>query len=85
MAESMPRDAQRVQWRWIVLAAAIGVLLFATTAITQGTCYDSSDPAASYCTSGMTVSAATAPFLWGGYVLLAGFLGHLAVRRRSRR
>lgn len=73
-----------MRWRWVVLATAIGVLLFAATAITQGACYDSSDPAASYCTSGTLLPAAVAPFAWAGYLVLAAFLVHRAARPGRR-
>ncbi len=71
MADSKDRRARRVNGWWIVLVIALGLLAFALTGITQGVCYDSSDPAASYCTSGPVVPAVTVPYFWGGYVLLA--------------
>lgn len=83
MVESTPHDAKRIRWWWIVLAAVIGVLLFAATGITQGACYDSSDPAASYCTSGTMIPATAVPYAWGAYILLAGFLIYLAIRSRA--
>lgn len=67
-----------------MLTAAVGVLLFAATAITQGSCSDSGDPTKSDCTYGPTIPAVAAPYVWGAYLLLAGYLISLAFRRRGR-
>lgn len=83
-ASTTPR-ANGVRWSLILLAAALGIVLLALTAITQGACYDSSDPAASYCVSGPMIPAVAAPYVWIGYAGLAAFLVHRAVRRGTPR
>jgi hypothetical protein len=85
MAEPMTRDAKRVRWSWIVLAAALGALLSALTSITQGACYDSIDPAASYCSFDTIIPAAAAPYVWIAYSVLATVLVYRAIRPRTRR
>ncbi|MDQ1128329.1 hypothetical protein [Microbacterium sp. SORGH_AS_0888] len=95
MIELMPRETKRIRWWWIVLVGigigigigigVVGVVLFAATGVTQGACYDSSDPAASYCTTGTLIPSVAVPYLWGAYVLLVGFLIYLAIRSRVRR
>lgn len=85
MTDSAGRRANRARWPLIVFAAALGIVLFAMTAIAQGACYDSPDPAASYCTYGSPIPAAIAPYVWVGYAGLAAFLVYRAVRRGPRR
>jgi len=68
-----------------VLAAVIGVVLFVLTALTQGACYDSPDPAASYCTSDSIIPSSAARFVWIAFLGLAVYLVYRAVRPSTHR
>jgi hypothetical protein len=67
-----------------VLAAALGGVILALTTITQGSCFDSSDPNASYCTSSSIIPAAAVPFVWLAYLYIVAVLVYLAIRPITR-
>ena len=77
-----PRDANVPRWAWIVLAAIAGIAVLFVTGFTQGACYDSSDPAKSYCESGPIVGVAGVWIAWIAYGVFATFCVVKTVRAR---
>ncbi|MGI9822083.1 hypothetical protein [Agromyces sp. Marseille-Q5079] len=71
------------RWRWVGLAALVGVVVFFVTSITQGVCFDSADPAKSYCESGPAIGVAGTWVAWIAYVAFAAYCIAKAVRVRK--
>lgn len=60
-----------MRWGWIALIVVCGVCAVLLTGLTQGACYDSSDPTLSYCESGPVIGVAGVWVVWTLWLGLA--------------
>lgn len=66
-------ERRGVRWAWIALIAVCALFAVVLTNIRQGACYDSSDPALSYCESGPMIDVAGVWVVWALWLGLAIF------------
>lgn len=76
-----PTRTRAPRWLWPVLALVAGALVFVVTNVTQSSCYDSIDPAASICETELAVGTGTAWLLWIAFGAFAIYCTVRTVRR----
>lgn len=82
----MSRRRRGIGWGWLLLALISGAAVWLATQVRSGSCADSSDPAASWCTSGSVLGEGGTIVAWGAWVLFALWCLQRALpRRRPRR